>query len=232
MSSIRWLVRWVLIIAVISTCALLTLTVGMTRADSITDEDPRLDTASGTDDRAHRQNPLMERKVPPGSAVGIDRRTTPPVLVTVPNPGSRTVEEPQLALAAVRFILSNNPAGERGMESQAMAPRTLIRSGNAVTAIVSEATMTTVKPPGDPCGPHGISCMHHTPSSRGSSESGPSRGSSLGSGRGCGPGHPPTASTLPVATVDAVARGITTVAASPGNLTRGELTRSLLGPGW
>jgi hypothetical protein len=190
MSSIRWLVRWVLIIAVISTCALLTLTVGMTRAGSITDEGTRLGIASGTGDRAHRQNPVTERKVPPDSAVGIDRRTTPPVLVTVPNPGSRTAEETHLALAAVRFILSDNPAGDRGMESQAMAPRTLIRPGDAVTAIVSEATMATVKPPGDRCGPDGASCMHHTPTSRGSSESDSFRGGSLGSGRGCGPGHP------------------------------------------
>jgi hypothetical protein len=188
MSSIRWLVRWVLIIAVISTCALLTLTMGMTRTDSITDEGTRLDTASGTGHRAHRQNPVTER-IPPGSAVGIDRRTTPPVLVTVPNPGSRTVEETQLALAATSFILSNNPADDREMESQAMAPRTLIRPGNAVTATVSEATMATVKPPGDRCGAHGAYCMHHMPTSRGSSESDSSRGGSLGSGRRCGPGH-------------------------------------------
>lgn len=148
MSSIRWLVRCVLIIAVISTCALLTLTVGVTRASSITDEGIRLDTASGTDDRAHRQN------------------------------------------SAVRFILSNNPAGDRGMESQTIASGTLIRPGNVVTAIVSEATMATVKPPGNPCGPHGISCMRPTPNRRGSSESDSSGGSSLRSGRRCGPGNP------------------------------------------
>jgi len=249
MSSIRWLVRCVLVIAVISTCALLALTVGMTRVGSIeeppalrpgpdtglpgttqaqvstedltpprelsrtqdrtrydvevpnlvrlekqktaqalTDEGLRLDTASG--DRAHRQNPVTERKTPPDSAVGIDRRTTPPVLVVVPNPGSRTVGETQLALAAVRFVLSSNPAGDRGVESPAMAAGTLIRPGNAVTVIVSDATMATVKPPGDPCGLHGIYCTHHTPTSRGSSDGDSSRGGSFGgdsSGRRCGP---------------------------------------------
>jgi hypothetical protein len=211
MSSIRWLVRWVLIIAVISTCALLTLTVGMTRADSSTDE--------GT-----------ERKIPPGSAVGIDRRTTPPVLVTVPNPGSRTVEETQLALAAARFILSDNPAGDRGMESQAMAPRTLIRPGNAVTATASEATMATVKPPGDRCGPHGPPACTTRPPAEAPRRAIPPVAAPAGAADAVAPGIP-TVSTLPVATGDVVARGTTTVVPPPDSLTRRELTRSLLCPG-